>query len=533
MNYPGGPMIHHHSEVIVFYYINVQMSIFFLFIFNLWTHCCKRYILTLIYVGEVYEFIQKPIIKQPTSTKTKKIYKNLAIVVTLILIALSLFIGIIISSKIGPNISTNIKSISHALIPSRQGHLTDISAIFTLEQKNILENRLTTILKEKNVDISFVSIPGYSELSEQEKVKRIRLYWKIKSPNYVILVYDSINDDTNILSSPYISNLFLATYDQLHPGPLGPIYPQMSLDDITNELKSSINKFNIARSLEKALNRIGILFYPELYYKIAFASQRNGNWDIYIMNVDGSDQIGLTDDPSTDITPAFSPDGNKIAFSSSRDGKFNIYIMNQDGTEQKRLTDGPKVEWYPAFSPDGEKIAFSSYRYRGDNFSIYIMNQYGTGQQRLIDDPSSAETPYFSPDGNKIVFSLYRDGSFNIFIINADGTGQIRLTDDQAIKLAPHFSPDGSKIVFTSKQEGSSNICTMNLDGTDQKVLTNSTAVDFDPTFYPDGGKIAFSSRRDGNSNIYIMNADGTDQIRLTDNLGDDSHPSFCPIPVP
>ena len=74
-------------------------------------------------------------------------------------------------------------------------------------------------------------------------------------------------------------------------------------------------------------------------YKIAFYSNRDGNGEIYIMNVDGSEQVNLTNNPADDWgEPSFSPDGSKIAFVSKRDGLDEIYIMNVDGSGQTRLT---------------------------------------------------------------------------------------------------------------------------------------------------------------------------------------------------
>lgn len=85
--------------------------------------------------------------------------------------------------------------------------------------------------------------------------------------------------------------------------------------------------------------------------KIAFASDRDGNAEIYIMNVDGSEQRRLTDNHAEDWDPSFSPDGSKIAFESDRDGNSEIYIMNVGGSEQTRLTNNPAIDWLPCFSP--------------------------------------------------------------------------------------------------------------------------------------------------------------------------------------
>jgi Tol biopolymer transport system component len=74
------------------------------------------------------------------------------------------------------------------------------------------------------------------------------------------------------------------------------------------------------------------------YGKIAFNSDRDGNYEIYVMNADGSDQINLSENAADDICPAWSPDGKRVAFSTDRDGNYEIYVMNADGSDQIRLT---------------------------------------------------------------------------------------------------------------------------------------------------------------------------------------------------
>lgn len=82
--------------------------------------------------------------------------------------------------------------------------------------------------------------------------------------------------------------------------------------------------------------------------KIAFMSLRDGNPEIYVMNVDGSEQTRLTNHPASDNQPVWSPDGSKIAFSSERDGNVEIYVMNADGSGQRRLTNHPAHDYEPA-----------------------------------------------------------------------------------------------------------------------------------------------------------------------------------------
>ncbi|HKY76047.1 MAG TPA: hypothetical protein VJS45_07905, partial [Acidimicrobiia bacterium] len=92
--------------------------------------------------------------------------------------------------------------------------------------------------------------------------------------------------------------------------------------------------------------------------KIAFASARTGNQDIFLMNADGSGQAQVTRDPTVSFHPAWSPDGTRIAFAGTREENTDIYVMNADGTGETRLTTDPAIDDQPVWSPDGTKIAF-------------------------------------------------------------------------------------------------------------------------------------------------------------------------------
>ena len=92
--------------------------------------------------------------------------------------------------------------------------------------------------------------------------------------------------------------------------------------------------------------------------KLAFVSERDGNSEIYVMNVDGSAQENLTEQPASDSHPSWSRDGRRIVFVSRRDGNAEIYVMNADGSGLRNLTRTPSADRDPAWSPDGRAIAF-------------------------------------------------------------------------------------------------------------------------------------------------------------------------------
>ena len=91
--------------------------------------------------------------------------------------------------------------------------------------------------------------------------------------------------------------------------------------------------------------------------------------EIYVMNADGSGLTRLTNNSAHDYEPAWSPDGAKITFYSDRDGNYDIYVI--DGSGLANLTNNSSKDRYPAWSPDGAKIAFTSDR--DGQWEIYVM----------------------------------------------------------------------------------------------------------------------------------------------------------------
>ena len=96
--------------------------------------------------------------------------------------------------------------------------------------------------------------------------------------------------------------------------------------------------------------------------RIAFYSDRDGDYEIYLMNGDGSNVTQLTYNPAFDGVPGWSPDGSRIAFNSDRDGDYEIYLMDADGSNVTQLTDNSADDVVPRWSPDGRRIAFYSDR---------------------------------------------------------------------------------------------------------------------------------------------------------------------------
>jgi Tol biopolymer transport system component len=270
--------------------------------------------------------------------------------------------------------------------------------------------------------------------------------------------------------------------------------------------------------------------FPGANGRIAFASDRDGNFDVYVMSADGSGQTRLTTDPAADGDPAWSPDGQKIAFTSSRAGNANdVYVMSADGSGQTRLTTDPAADGDPAWSPDGQKIAFTS-SLAGNANDVYVMSADGSSQTRLTTDAAGDVAPAWSPDGQKIAFVSYRNGNVDVYVMKVDGSGQTRLTTDPADDIWPAWSPDGNRITFASVRDGNYEVYAMSADGSGQTRLTSHAASDGVSAWSPDGQKIVFESLRDGGFDVYVMNTDGSGVQRLTSDPHSDRTPDWQPV---
>lgn len=249
--------------------------------------------------------------------------------------------------------------------------------------------------------------------------------------------------------------------------------------------------------------------------KIAFQSKRTGNWEIFLMNPDGTNPVNITNNSSDDGQPAWSPNGEKIAFSSSRDGNLEIYTMNIDGTNLQRLTNNSSTDGGPDWSPDGTKIAFGSNR--DGNYEIYVMNSDGSSQINLTNNSSLDGEPRWSPDGTKILFSSWREGPTYLFTMSPNGSNVQKIPGTPTWVGSPGWAPDGQKIGFSAW----GSLYTMNVDGTNRITLLSNpgTVSPVFCSFSTDGNKIAFFNDPSGqgrNHDVYTMNVDGTNVINLT-----------------
>jgi len=184
----------------------------------------------------------------------------------------------------------------------------------------------------------------------------------------------------------------------------------------------------------------------------------DGNTEIVVISIDFSDPANIavtekraiTTDPFQDDYPAWSPDGSQIAFSSNRNGVWDIYIADPQGGSLIQMTADNGDNEAPAWSPDGTQIAFESNRERklganilpGStsqpesetafvNWDIYVMDVEGPGIIPFTKSPAADRYPRWSPDGEQLVFTSDRDGDFDLYLVEtADRANVTLLTEN-------------------------------------------------------------------------------------------------------
>ncbi len=162
-----------------------------------------------------------------------------------------------------------------------------------------------------------------------------------------------------------------------------------------------------------------------------------GRSQIYVINANGTAMRPLTMDnlmPYENIHSAWSPDGTRIAFSSNRDDDYDIYVMNADGSNVTRLIDSPGDDFSPAWSPDGMCITFTSYR--DGNAELYAMNADGSHQTRLTNSPATEASPAWQPNSQPALASAPAPPAILVKTSDFDGDNK----DDIAIRRPSNSS---------------------------------------------------------------------------------------------
>lgn len=273
--------------------------------------------------------------------------------------------------------------------------------------------------------------------------------------------------------------------------------------------------FNIA-CLEQANN------------KIVFHSNRDGDYEIFTINPDGSQISQLTNNFSDDKYPVFSKNGTKISYISDAGGSTSLKVMNVDGTNKQTLTAANFFEDYPlsSWSADNEQIIFA-------RNGVRKIDSDG-GNEILL---SSGKSPSWSHDGSRIA---YIDDYTSLYVMDSDGSNKDTLAGNGMqpdTTNVPKWSPDDNTLIASNQVNGQNELYLMDSDGSNFRMLTNQSSSDETfPSWSPNGNRIVFQSDYIGGTELHIMTADTSnnqfdwDRLTLTSNSVDNGAPHWSPV---
>lgn len=259
---------------------------------------------------------------------------------------------------------------------------------------------------------------------------------------------------------------------------------------------------------------------------LVYASTRHAkNSHLYIKSTSGSTITEVTDGPGNDAQPECDPVGKRIAFASDRSGNWDIWVVGADGRNPIQITSNPMPELHPSWSPDGKRLTYCRINPKEDRGELWIVDLSNPGVKRMIGE---GLFPAWSPKGDKIAYQRSRARGSRWFSI-----WTIVIADDEvlfptevasspsAALIAPTWSPDGSQLAFSwvSPEQhempgagqdrpvfgrGRAQIGIVDVDGRARQRLTDGRGEHYSPTWSHDG-RIYFSKRVNDSEMIWSV----------------------------
>ena len=260
--------------------------------------------------------------------------------------------------------------------------------------------------------------------------------------------------------------------------------------------------------------------------RIAFVSRHGDGRELYLMDYDGRRVRRLTTSDTINLSPVWSPDGQRLAFVSWRGRQPGIYIYESDGRLAQAGAIQAELNIAPDWSADGNRLVYSSNA--PGNSELYRLDLATGRNTRLTRNPAIDTAPAFSPNGREIAFTSDRSGNPQIYLMDSEGLNVRRISRSGSYNESPAWSPRGDRLAYVSRIDGRFDIVVLDLATWELDRLTHGEGNNENPRWSPDGRHIVFASNRMGTYDIHTMRSDGSDVRRLT--RGIDSYtPDWSP----
>jgi TolB protein len=228
--------------------------------------------------------------------------------------------------------------------------------------------------------------------------------------------------------------------------------------------------------------------------------RERGQTDIWAVSVGARNPLRILNDGVDDRDPSWSSDGTKLAFASRRDGNYEVYIYELVTQVISRITYDLSFQANPRWSNDGLWLAYESYQ--GNNLDVYAVPIDGSDAPVRITDHAAPDfAPVWSPDGRQIAFVSWRDGNQDIYIFNLDTLETTNFTATPGRNEDnPSWSPDGDTLAFSAVDLGRETIYIQPITGGAAQLIGRGRT----PSWSPDGGTLVFAVDADDKSQTYL-----------------------------
>jgi TolB protein len=218
---------------------------------------------------------------------------------------------------------------------------------------------------------------------------------------------------------------------------------------------------------------------------LAYVSFENRLPSVYVQVLRTGERKLVSAHAGVNQAPAWSPDGKKLALTlSTRDGNLDVYVMDMTTQALIRITDDPGIDTEPQWSKDGQSLYFTSDRAGGPQ--IYqIAAQSGAKPRRLTFQGSYNARPRISPDESKLAFVTQEDGAYRIATMDLRGRGDVQVLTKGHFDVSPSYAPNGAEIIYASRDRGRGVLALVSADGRVQERLVSSEGELQEPAWAP------------------------------------------------
>jgi TolB protein len=270
---------------------------------------------------------------------------------------------------------------------------------------------------------------------------------------------------------------------------------------------------------------------PVPEYDFAYASDKGGDFDLYLATLDGDLELRLTDNPLGENEPAWSSDGTLIAYSILGDAGLDIWVTAVSEGEARAVTSGAGDEHGPTWSPDGRNLAFAN----GDSV-IEVVNLDGSGRHRITDGSASDFDPAWSPDGARIAYAHDAPDDVensDIWVMDSSGASKEALTEMKGSEYRPAWSPDGDRIAFVGTETGTGQIYVLDVRDRSVHQLSRDETWKEGLSWSPDGRRLLYvantENQTDGDRDLFVIEATGDTPHDVIADPSQDTAPAWNP----